>query len=405
MKRIFVLISSVLLSAQIITSYADNRKEETFMRRTFSASSVKELEATTPFGHITVSGDAVSEAVVEVYVLRNENKTQNSLTNLIMEFRKRKEKPKKDWSQEEIEQYIDENFHLKIGVENGKLYAEAKPKSKMIDLKQYDFSISFKISVPKKVNSNLDTNNGNIQIDGLSGKHNLKTGFGYFSVKKIIGSVTGTTANGNILITNTRANVDLRTGFGWISAKNCKGKTSLKTASGSVKFDKMDGIIDVSTGFGYLSVANIVGSITGKTTNGSIEIKNCNADIDLSTNYGYISAKDCSGALKLKTTNGNVVLDGISGNLNAITSFGTMNVTMISSVESVILSSGKGNIKLTLPFDLCYDLNVKAYSVETVGMQNYFSGNMNIGSLVGTIGNGGAQVDVKTPWRATLAFK
>ena len=405
MKRIFVLIISVLLSAEIITSYAANLQEEEYrVRTTFSASSVKELEAIT-FGHITVNGDASSEVVVEVLVQRNKNKNLSKnvwfgFLDIISELKENRQKI--NLSEAEIKQFIDENYNIEIGTEKGKLSAIAKPKRKNnSDWKL--FTISFTISVPKQVNSTLHATNGNIRITDLSGKHGLKTDFGYFAIKNIAGSVTGNTKNGSILVTDAIADVDLTTNFGYISVKDCKGKMCLKTTNGSIKLNRVVGNISVSSGFGYLQVENVYGTLSGETSNGSISLKNSIADIDLITKFGYISAKECNGTLNLKTANGDVLLEGISGNVNAINSYGGMNVKMNSVNKSVILSSG-GNVKLTLPNNSCYDLNVKGYSVEATGMKQFFSGSIKTDRIEGTIGNGGAQVQVKTPWRAKLEF-
>ena len=127
-----VLLFSILLCANLLILSA----QEPVITRSFRASSINAVEATTSGGSITVIGNAGSEAVVEVYASRN------------------------NWSAEKIQQTLDENYTIEVKVQNGKLIAEAKPKIKNLNWNRNGLSISFKISVPRQMNSNLQTSRG-----------------------------------------------------------------------------------------------------------------------------------------------------------------------------------------------------------------------------------------------------
>jgi len=64
------------------------------MTKFFSASSIKELEAATTGGSLTLTGDAGSKATVEVYASRS------------------------NWSAEKIKQTLEDNYTIDIRVEN-----------------------------------------------------------------------------------------------------------------------------------------------------------------------------------------------------------------------------------------------------------------------------------------------
>jgi hypothetical protein len=343
MKKVFALFVSVLLGANLLIVRANDRERDPYMTRSFPASSVKSIEAATSGGSLTVSGNAGSEAIVEVYVSRG------------------------GWSDEKIKQALDENYTLDIKVEGGKLYAVAKQKKSITNWNQQGVSISFKIIVPRQVDSNLHTSGGGIRINDISGSQDFKTSGGSLSVENASGTIVGKTSGGSITVTNSKDNIDLKTSGGSITAKDCSGKINLKTSGGSLK------------------MSNLSGSINAATSGGSV------------------TASDIGGTLKTGTSGGSVNLDGISGNLDAHTSGGSMNVEMASVNEYVKLSNS-GNLKLILPSGKGYNLKVKANKIETSGLKD-FRGNIETKSLDGTVGSGGPEIDVKCSQRASLSFE
>ena len=343
MKTVFTLFISALLNANLFTACAGDQANDPYLIRTFPASSIRTVEASTSGGSITLNGDAGSEAVVEVYVSRG------------------------NWSAEKIRQTLEENYTIDIKVEGGKLYAEAKPKSKITNWNQLGVSVSFKISVPKQVNSNLRTSGGSISMSHLSGSQDFKTSGGSLSVENVSGDIVGRTSGGSITVTNSYDNIDLKTSGGSITAKDCSGKINLKTSGGSIKLSYLEG------------------------------------NIDAFTSGGSITANDIKGMLKTGTSGGSVNLNSIYGSVDAKTSGGSMTVEM-QSVNDDIKLSNSGNLNLTLPANNGYNLKVKANKIETSGLKD-FRGNMESRSMEGTVGNGGPEITVNTSQRASLSFR
>ena len=343
MKKLFILFISVLVNVNLVSVPVHAQDKDPFMTRTFPASSIRAVEATTSGGSITVNGDAGSEAVVEVYVSGNK------------------------WSKEHIKEVLEDNYTIDIKVENGNLYAVAKSKNRITNWNQQGLSISFKISIPKQVNNNLQTSGGSIHISGLSGTQNFKTSGGSLTVESVSGKIAGVTSGGSITVSNSSDNIDLKTSGGSITARDCSGKINLKTSGGSVKMSHLDGIIDAST------------------------------------SGGSITADDVSGTLRTGTSGGSVKLNGISGSVDAKTSGGSMTVEM-ESVSDYVKLSNSGNINMSLPAGKGFNLKVRANNIETSGLKD-FRGNVESRSMDGTIGNGGPEIDVRTSQRASLTVR
>ena len=346
MKKLSALFICVLLSATFLTAYAKEQDKRTpFMTRTFPASSIKEVEATTSGGSLALTGDAGSQATVEVYVSRD------------------------NWSNDQIKKYLDENYTLDIKVVSGKLYATAKQKTSFNNWNNQGLSISFKISVPKQVNSNLQTSGGSIQISALSGSQNFVTSGGSLAVDNVSGNTVGATSGGSISLSNSNDNIDLKTSGGSISAKDCNGTISLATSGGS------------------LSLNNLSGNINAATSGGSV------------------SANNINGTLITGTSGGSMNLDGISGNVKASTSGGNMSVK-VKSVTDYVKLSNSGSINLTLPAGKGFNLDVKASKVESSMKESgAFRGEWKTDSFAGTINNGGPEINVRSSQRVWLSFE
>ncbi len=342
MKKVFISLMCVLLSATLFTVSANNNQKDPYMTKKFPASSIKEVEVATAGGSITINGDASSEAVVEVYLSQDKR------------------------SSEEIQKYLDENYTIEIKVENGKLYAIAKAKSNIREWRN-SLSISFKISVAKQANTQLKTSGGSIHISNLSGSQDFATSGGSLNVENLSGKILGRTSGGSITVSGSKDDIDLHTSGGSINASDCSGKIVLKTSGGSLKLQNLNGTIDASTSGGSVNASNI------------------------------------SGTLKTGTSGGSVNIDDISGNVEASTSGGSMNVKMKSVNEFVKLSTS-GNLTLSLPSGKGYNVDAKANKIETSGLKD-FRGNMEDKSMSGTVGNGGAKVELRSSQRINLSFQ
>jgi DUF4097 and DUF4098 domain-containing protein YvlB len=266
-------------------------------------------------------------------------------------------------SDSEIKQTLEKDYTIDIKAEGGKLYAVAKPKN----VGRQKLNIAFKISVPKKVSTNLQTSNATIQISDLSGSQNLKTSNGSVTVENVSGKIAGSTSNGSVTVTNSNDDIDLRTSNGGITVKNCSGKMIFQTSNGSVNMNDLKG------------------------------------NISATTSNGGVTASKLNGELTVGTSNGSVKADDVSGSVNVRTSNGGITVTMVSVSDYVTLSTSNANIDLSIPALKGYNLKARADKIETSGLAN-FSGTLDKKNLDGRTGNGGAKIELSTSGKVNLSF-
>ena len=453
MKKLIVLLVSVLFGASL---FAGNKDETPFLTSSFPAASINALEASTSVGSITVNGNAGSEAVVDMYVsfnntverLRNRSnedffqilqddytvdisvkngklyavaKPKNNNKNVLsISFKIRAPKQVNGYMQTSVGSIhiadLSGTQGFKTGsgsmtIENvtGKISGTTAVGSitvtnskNVIDLKTGSGSITANNCSGEVT---LITSVGAIRLNELDGNINVTTGSGKLIVENVSGKIIGSTSVGAINVTNAKDNIDLKTGSGSITAKGCKGDIKFRTSVGAIRLDDINGDINITTGSGALTVDNVSGKITGSTSVGAITVTNSNDYIDLKTNSGSVTASNINGVFKTETSVGGVNLTGISGSVEAKTSSGGMTVEMQSVSDFVKLSnSGNGTLNLTLPAGKGYNLKVNAImDIKTHELKD-FSGKVDSKNLVGTLGNGGAEIDVKA-YKVNLTFK
>lgn len=325
-----------LLAASFASVLAQDDKEP-FMTKSFANKSINFAEVRTSGGSIHVSGVPASEARVEVYVRANNGNN--------------------NYSKEEIRRKLEEDYDLNVTLQDNKLVATAKSKSKIWDWKR-SLSISFKVYVPEKVSTDLSTSGGSISLSHLSGKQEFTTSGGSLNLDYVKGHIDGKTSGGSIKVENSSDDIELTTSGGSIKAANCKGTLRLVTSGGSLDLRDLSGTISASTSGGSVRGGNIQGELNTHTSGGSI------------------------------------LLDDIACSLDASTSGGSMRISVKELGKYIKLSNSGGNIDLALPKGKEFDLNLTAHKIKTSHMDN-FSGKIEDDEIVGKLNDGGIPVEVR----------
>ncbi|HTS43443.1 MAG TPA: DUF4097 family beta strand repeat-containing protein [Puia sp.] len=319
-----------------------------YLTKSLASESVKEVEASTQGGSISVSGVAVADTKVEVYISGNGRVF--------------------DLSKDEIKKRLDEEYDLNISVSGGKLTAIAKTKDKNMNW-NHALNISFKIYVPQNTSTDLSTSGGSISLLNLSGTQDFRTSGGSLTVEKVTGKVNGETSGGSIDVSDSKDDIDLRTSGGSIEATNCMGKIKLNTSGGSLTLKQLKGNIRATTSGG---------SVNGRTIDGELEAR---------------------------TSGGNVSLDDLSCSLETSTSGGNIDVEIKELREYVRIDNSSGHVDLQVPKDKGLDLKLSAEKIKTDPLNN-FSGTMEENKLRGKLNGGGVPIDIDAgSGRISLTFR
>ena len=337
----------LFIACQSCVALAQDWNKTPYLTKSLSASAIKEVYVETSGGSITVSGASGESPRIEVFIKGN-----NGL----------------DLSKEEIDKRLNEDYDLDISANNHELHAKAKRKH---DGDNWDWrrqlSISFRIFVPREVNTHLGTSGGSIHLDNLTGDENFSTSGGSLHIDALNGMVKGETSGGSIEVSNSGENLDLETSGGSIHANGCHGKIKLETSGGSLHLD------------------NMKGTINANTSGGSVE------------------ASDVEGELVTGTSGGSVNLTRMACSLEASTSGGSMNIEKTKIGKYIKLDDSGGHIDLTLPGKQGLDLNLSADKINSSSVTN-FTGVWDKTHVKGTLNGGGIPVNVDASGRLEISF-
>src|SRR5258706_11072113 len=153
------------------------------------------------------------------------------------------------------------------------------------------------VRMPKDADLQIDTGDGSVETQPLSGHVKIHTGDGSVRVQAVDGSVDIDTGDGSITVEGAKGDIRLHTGDGHIEARNLDGRVDANSGDGHIKIDGRLDALNVKTGDGSIDArvepgSKLSGGWSIRTRDGSVELvlpAELQGNIDASTNNGHIS--------------------------------------------------------------------------------------------------------------------
>ena len=153
------------------------------------------------------------------------------------------------------------------------------------------------VRMPKNADLQIDTGDGSVETQPLSGHVKIHTGDGSVHVQAVDGSVDIDTGDGSITVEGAKGDIRLHTGDGRIEARNLDGSVDANSGDGHIKIDGRLDALNIKTGDGSIDArvepgSKLTGGWTIRTGDGSVDVvlpADLRANIDASTNDGHIS--------------------------------------------------------------------------------------------------------------------
>jgi len=346
MKKYLLLL---FVACQSCVVLAQDWNKTPYQTKSLANDGIKNVYVETSGGSITVSGASGEAPRIEIFVHGNNNQ---------------------ELSKEEIEKRLKADYELDVSVSNHELHAKAKRRHEggfNWDWRR-QLSISFKIYVPKDVNTHLGTSGGSIHLDNLSGNENFSTSGGSLHVEALTGVIKGETSGGSIEVSNSADDINLETSGGSIHATNCHGRIKLETSGGSLNLDNLKGTINANTSGGSIRGSNVEGELITGTSGGSVNL----------------TQMACS--------------------LEASTSGGSMNIEMNQVGKYVKLDVSGGHVDLRLPGKTGMNLNFSADRISANNASN-FNGEWEKTRVKGSVNGGGVPINVDASGSLKVSFE
>jgi len=307
--------------------------------KTIAAEGITHVNVETINGNIELLGSDEDEIRIEIYA------TKRLVMNLF-----RKESIHSGDLGYDLINVSQQNESLRIAVRNNGFW-------------RWDwlsfFQVSFRVFLPKNINTLLTTKVGDIYLNNIIGKQIIRTSVGDIKIANSTGEIQG------------------------------------KSSAGNIKIGHCDIKGDISTSGGNVLIFNSKGELNSNTSGGNIKLENFSGKLYTKTSGGNIRASNISGEFKTFTFGGNIRLEQMRGNIGASTKGGNINVQALAIDEYLWLESSGGNIKAQLPLHQGLQLEADGSRVNAPRLNN-FQGIHRNGFITGSLNGGGASVKLKS---------
>lgn len=133
--------------------------------------------------------------------------------------------------------------------------------------------VRYTLTVPRKLNLNVDTRAGHITIADIDGPVTATTAGGHITAGHVGGVANFQTAGGHIKLTDSTGPATLRTAGGHVTIGDVGGDLLAETAGGHITTGHVHGAVKAKTAGGHIEIEQADGAIEAKTVGGSIEAR------------------------------------------------------------------------------------------------------------------------------------
>jgi hypothetical protein len=218
------------------------------------------------------------------------------------------------------------------------------------------FRVKFEISLPQHFNLDVETQGGDVSVEGpLTGDARLTTAGGDIRSGDVSGLVKVETAGGNITLGNAGSEVTARTAGGSIHVGNVKGDSTLETSGGEIVTGMVNGTLKAGTAGGDVLIGGAAGQVSAQTAGGQIQIDHASGSVRAETAGGSIRLNGARGAVVAQTAGGSIDLLQVDGAVRASTAAGRILAEFNSTKKSFGMSrleTSLGDVYVYLPTDL-----------------------------------------------------
>lgn len=187
------------------------------------------------------------------------------------------------------------------------IYAKANKKKltlkfgygKKVKKSQKKAKVDIELIVPHHIFIDLRSNDGDIDITGLTKGGRIIDKKGDIRLTNVQGAFTINDGSGDILAKGGNGKLKINDTKGDVSVNNHEGSIVINDKSGAIILNNTDGKIKIVDGSGNISIKKNVGFV---------KLTDKKGEINITDNQGNIKIKSTAGPLKLININGNVTL-------------------------------------------------------------------------------------------------
>lgn len=224
-------------------------------------------------------------------------------------------------------------------------------------------SLSFKFKAPREMVLDFYTAGGDIELSGLAGQFSGRTAGGALRIDNVTGDLDMRTGGGRIHVQDSTVDGSVRTGGGKVLVENVIGDLLAKSGGGTVTYKNVhapDGSV-MSPNKSKLDDASEA-TVLISNAGGAIKVDSAPEGADVYTGGGKIRIKGADRFVSARTGGGDIDVELLAGWVEATTGAGEIQIFVAENAAGkgdITLTTGIGDVLLTLPGDFSMDLSVE----------------------------------------------
>lgn len=211
------------------------------------------------------------------------------------------------------------------------------------------YSSDYWAKVPEKINIEIHTSGGDIDVSNVLGDVKLSASGGDIDIEGIEGKISARSSGGDVKVRKCGSDLSIETSGGDINISEAEGIFYVKTSGGDIFIRKMEGEGEIITSGGDIDLIEVNGrEFIVRTSGGDIQASDINANMRLRTSGGDIIIDDISEKAFLHTSGGDIEVNLADGDLDAETSGGDIYVGEVTGYCNLYTSGGDIEIEKAL---------------------------------------------------------
>ncbi|MBL8730494.1 MAG: DUF4097 family beta strand repeat protein [Planctomycetes bacterium] len=243
-------------------------------------------------------------------------------------------------------------------------------------------SVDYVVTVPEAVELTVQSQSGDIVVEGAFAACRLETRYGDITVLGVHGDVSALSGSGDVAVRDTTGNrVRVESGYGVLQLQNITA-TDVHAESKSGDLTLASARADhirLDTRYGAIAVHDAEGAVRASSRSGTVELSGVRGDIVAESQYGRLAVEGVLTGLRARSSSGDVHVRALDGSTNT---------------TDWDLSSGYGRVTLEVPaaFGCRLEASTRYGDVECAFPVTIDGGKRKNGALRGTVGAGGRVV-------------
>jgi DUF4097 and DUF4098 domain-containing protein YvlB len=244
------------------------------------------------------------------------------------------------------------------------------------------FTIHLRLTASKRLEADLLTGSGRIEVTDRSARLHVETGSGDIRLQGIAGAARADTGSGSIHVTDASRSVQADSAAGDIELHRIRGGAEAKSGSGEIVAVDVEGDLHADTSSGDIKITRVRGSVHARSGSGRVAVALVSSDVEAQTSAGDLQFVGIEGTVEGKSGSGSARARGVRKELDVEMASGDIEAALPGSGAQVDAATSAGEVDLT--------------AVQRAGSLTGRADSGPLQSWKGRLGQGGARWRLRT---------